>query len=63
MAQTQAARGLPFFVPACQFRPSGHPVQFATMFAAHPFNLNQAPAALAGVVARAITIKTTTIKG
>ncbi len=33
------------------------------MFAAHPFNPNNAPAALAGVVARAITIKTTTIKG
>jgi hypothetical protein len=33
------------------------------MFAAHPFNPNKAPAALAGVVVRAITIKTTTIKG
>jgi hypothetical protein len=33
------------------------------MFAARPFLLNTAPAALAGVAARAITIKTTTIKG
>jgi len=33
------------------------------MFAAHPFLLNKTPAAPAGVVARAITIKTTTIKG
>jgi hypothetical protein len=33
------------------------------MFATHPFTLNKTPAALAGVVAHAITIKTTTIKG
>jgi hypothetical protein len=33
------------------------------MFAASPFLLNKAPAATAGVAARAITIKTTTIKG
>jgi hypothetical protein len=33
------------------------------MFAVRPFNLNKAPAALAGVALRAITIKTTTIKG
>jgi hypothetical protein len=33
------------------------------MFAASPFLLNPAPAALAGVAARAITLKTTTIKG
>jgi hypothetical protein len=33
------------------------------MFAAHPFSLNIASAALADVAARAISIKTTTIKG
>jgi hypothetical protein len=33
------------------------------MFAACPFNQNKAPAALAGVASRAITLKTTTIKG
>jgi hypothetical protein len=33
------------------------------MFAARPFLLNNAPAALAGVALRAITLKTTTIKG
>jgi len=33
------------------------------MFAALPFALNHAPAAPAGVAARATTIKTTTIKG
>jgi len=33
------------------------------MFAARPFTLNTATAALAGVAARAITTKTTTIKG
>jgi len=33
------------------------------MFAARPFHLNTAPAALAGVALRAITLKTTTIKG
>jgi hypothetical protein len=33
------------------------------MFAACPFLLNIAPAAMAGVVARAISTKTTTIKG
>jgi hypothetical protein len=33
------------------------------MFVASPFLLNTAPAAMAGVAARAITIKTTTIKG
>jgi len=33
------------------------------MFAARPFPLNTATAAPAGVAARAITIKTTTIKG
>jgi hypothetical protein len=33
------------------------------MFAAHPFALNTASAAQAVVAARAITTKTTTIKG
>jgi len=33
------------------------------MFAARPFALNQTPATLAGVAARAISTKTTTIKG
>ena len=33
------------------------------MFVAHMFVLNTASAASAGVAARAITIKTTTIKG
>jgi hypothetical protein len=33
------------------------------MFDASTFSLNTAPAAMAGVAARAITIKTTTIKG
>ena len=33
------------------------------MFAARPFALNTAAAALAGVAVRAITTKTTTIKG
>lgn len=33
------------------------------MFAARPFLLNKTPAALAGVAMRAITTKTTTIKG
>jgi hypothetical protein len=33
------------------------------MFAARPFLQNNAPAALAGVALRAITLKTTTIKG
>ena len=33
------------------------------MFAARPFALNIATAALAGVAVRAITTKTTTIKG
>jgi hypothetical protein len=33
------------------------------MFAAHPFSLNTASATLAGEAARAITTKTTTIKG
>jgi hypothetical protein len=34
------------------------------MFAAHhPFNLNAAPAAKAGVAVRAISTQTTTIKG
>jgi len=33
------------------------------MFAARPFALNFAPATLAGVAARAIITKTTTIKG
>jgi hypothetical protein len=33
------------------------------MFAAHPFALNTAPAATAGLDVRAISTKTTTIKG
>ena len=33
------------------------------MFAARPFTLNTVPAALAGEAVRAITTKTTTIKG
>jgi len=33
------------------------------MFAARPFALNTAPAAMVGVAARAISTKTTTIKG
>jgi len=33
------------------------------MFVARPFALNTAPAVLAGMDARAITFKTTTIKG
>jgi hypothetical protein len=33
------------------------------MFAARAFALNTAPAALAGLAVRAITTKTTTIKG
>jgi hypothetical protein len=33
------------------------------MFAAHPFTLNPAPAALAGLAVRASFTKTTTIKG
>jgi hypothetical protein len=33
------------------------------MFAACPFTLNMTPASPAGVAVRAITIKTTTIKG
>jgi hypothetical protein len=33
------------------------------MFAPSPFTLNNATAAMAGVAVRAITIKTTTIKG
>jgi hypothetical protein len=33
------------------------------MFAARPFPLNTAAASLAGVATRAITTKTTTIKG
>jgi hypothetical protein len=33
------------------------------MFAARPFALNTASAAMAGVAVRATTIKTTTIKG
>ncbi len=40
-----------------------HPLQYAPMFAARPFAQNTASAALAGVAARAITTKTTTIKG
>ena len=43
--------------------PCSHPVQSSPMFAAHPFALNTASAAQAGVAARAITTKTTTIKG
>ena len=43
--------------------PNSHPVQSPPMFAARPFALNLAPAALAGVAVRAITTKTTTIKG
>ena len=39
------------------------PLQSATMFAARPFPLNTASAALAGVASRAISTKTTTIKG
>jgi len=43
--------------------PCSHPVQSPPMFAARPFALNTAFAATAGVAARAITTKTTTIKG
>ncbi|CAN7497239.1 hypothetical protein LJR129_003423 [Acidovorax sp. LjRoot129] len=52
-------------VPAKQRRTSQnpHPLQSASMFAARPFTLNTATAALAGVAVRAITTKTTTIKG
>ena len=39
------------------------PLQSRLMFAARPFDLNTATAALAGVAVRAITTKTTTIKG
>lgn len=40
-----------------------HPLQYPLMFAAHTFALNIAPAATAGVAARATITKTTTIKG
>ncbi len=43
--------------------PCSHPVQSPPMFAARPFALNTASAAQAVVAARAITTKTTTIKG
>ena len=42
---------------------SPHPLQSSPMFAAHTFALNIAPAATAGVAARATITKTTTIKG
>jgi len=42
---------------------SSHPLQSGTMFVARPFALNTASAAQAGAAARAITTKTTTIKG
>ncbi|HNQ09789.1 MAG TPA: hypothetical protein PKM45_05150, partial [Giesbergeria sp.] len=38
-------------------------LQYSTMFAAHPFALKNAPAASAGLAARATITKTTTIKG
>ena len=54
----------------CAPRPRGRksreircPVQYCAMFVARPFALNTASATLAGVAARAITTKTTTIKG
>ena len=48
----------------CKPGESVHPLQSRSMFAALPFALNIAPAAQAGVAARAITTKTTTtIKG
>ncbi|QHJ00725.1 hypothetical protein GT347_23720 [Xylophilus rhododendri] len=40
-----------------------YPLQSETMFAARPFPLNTASAAPASVAARAISTKTTTIKG
>lgn len=40
-----------------------HPLESFAMFAARPFALNTASATLAGVAVRAITTKTTTIKG
>ncbi len=46
-----------------QIRVKGLELQLPAMFAARPFLLNKAPAALAGVAVRAISIKTTTIKG
>lgn len=46
-----------------QIRVKGLALQSPTMFAASLFPLNTTPAAMAGVAARAISIKTTTIKG
>lgn len=42
---------------------AGVALQSCPMFAARPFALNTASAALAGVAVRAITTKTTTITG
>jgi hypothetical protein len=46
-----------------QLAGSWHPIQSGAMFAARPFPLNIASAAPADVAVRAITTKTTTIKG
>mgnify|MGYP001450014460 CR=1 FL=1 len=43
--------------------PELHPLQSFSMFAAPAFPLKNPPATLAGNAARAITTKTTTIKG
>lgn len=51
------------FPPHCQLGPRWLPLQYSAMFAARPFVLNIAPAAQVRVAARAISIKTTTIKG
>ena len=47
----------------CAWAHAGHPLQWHAMFAARPFALNTASATTACKAARAITTKTTTIKG
>ena len=52
------------YLPERRYRAhSPYPLQSAAMFAAYTFALTIAPAALAGVAARATITKTTTIKG
>ena len=58
MHRTQAAHGVQATLQApCKPRS----ITIVAMFAARPFSLNTVTAALAGVAARAITTKTTTI--